>query len=218
MNEQQLLDIFMDTADGAFATDRVGRVVAWNDAAERITGRKAGEAIGRACWEVLEGRDSLKNLVCFKDCHVMAMAVRGEQPAHQDLVVETRGQEVSLDTSTTLVRGDDQRLQAIVHTFRDVTERRQMEMHLRRALGGGPAPKPAQRDEPPESIKRLTTREQEILKLLSAGLSTPAIAKRLSIQRATVRNHVQNVLKKLAVHSKLEAVLLANQHHVGDTE
>lgn len=210
VNEQQVIEILMDTADGAFATDSRGRVVAWNPGAERITGRGAGETLGRPCWEVVNGRDPLGNLVCFPDCHVMAMAVRGEQPSHHDLVVDGRGKELSLDFSTTLVRDEEWKTRAIVHTFRDVTERRRIETHLRQALGDQPTAK----EEIPESAGRLTIREKEILKLLSSGLSTQAMAKRLSLSRATVRNHVQNILSKLGVHSKLEAVVLAQRYHL----
>lgn len=52
----------------------------------------------------------------------------------------------------------------------------------------------------------LTRREVEVLELLAAGTPTRDIAERLVISPQTVRNHVQNILSKLHVHSKLEAV------------
>lgn len=52
----------------------------------------------------------------------------------------------------------------------------------------------------------LTKRELEILGLLAEGLSNAAIAEQLFISVNTVRNHVQRILEKLGVHSKLEAV------------
>lgn len=55
----------------------------------------------------------------------------------------------------------------------------------------------------------LTPREREVLSLLADGLSTAAIAKRLFLSPATVRNHIQSVLTKLGAHSKLEAVTVA---------
>jgi DNA-binding CsgD family transcriptional regulator len=140
----------------------------------------------------------------------MAMGVRGEQPSNDDMVMESRGKELTLDFSTTLVRDEKRKTQAIVHTFRDVTERRRLETHLRQALGNQPPVK----EEPPESAGQLTAREKEILKLLASGLSTSEMAKLLSISRATVRNHVQNTLTKLGVHSKLEAVVLAQRCHL----
>ncbi|MBV8528556.1 MAG: response regulator transcription factor [Candidatus Dormibacteraeota bacterium] len=55
----------------------------------------------------------------------------------------------------------------------------------------------------------LTSRETEVLRLLADGLSNQAIAERLGIRLATVRNHVQSVIEKLEAHSKLEAVATA---------
>jgi DNA-binding CsgD family transcriptional regulator len=55
----------------------------------------------------------------------------------------------------------------------------------------------------------LTPRETEILHHVAAGLQNKEIAQKLDLSTATVRNHVHNILDKLGVHSKLEAVSLA---------
>jgi DNA-binding NarL/FixJ family response regulator len=55
------------------------------------------------------------------------------------------------------------------------------------------------------SKRSLTDREAEIAELVADGLSNKAIAARLSIELATVKNHVHNVLDKLRVHSRGEA-------------
>ena len=52
-------------------------------------------------------------------------------------------------------------------------------------------------------------REDEVLRLLAEGLDGFAISEKLFISPATVRNHVQHILTKLEVHSRLEAVTLA---------
>lgn len=52
----------------------------------------------------------------------------------------------------------------------------------------------------------LTTREIEVLELVAAGLPNKAIGERLYLSVHTIRNHVQRILEKLQVHSKLEAV------------
>lgn len=57
----------------------------------------------------------------------------------------------------------------------------------------------------------LTHRELECLDLLVAGLDTTAIARRLGVRQTTVRTHVQSVLNKLGVHSRLEAASLATR-------
>ena len=62
------------------------------------------------------------------------------------------------------------------------------------------------------AVVELTASEKEILRSLAEGLSTAAIAKKLFIAPVTVRNHIQNLLHKLDVHSKLAAVVYAYQH------
>jgi DNA-binding NarL/FixJ family response regulator len=58
----------------------------------------------------------------------------------------------------------------------------------------------------------LTRRESEVLVRLTAGASTDDIAASLRISKHTVRTHVQNLLSKLGVHSKLEASAYAVRH------
>jgi two-component system nitrate/nitrite response regulator NarL len=54
-------------------------------------------------------------------------------------------------------------------------------------------------------IERLTPREQEILQLIDESMSNKEIARRLSIEVRTVKNHVHNILDKLQVHRRAEA-------------
>jgi two-component system nitrate/nitrite response regulator NarL len=60
----------------------------------------------------------------------------------------------------------------------------------------------------------LTSRERECLALLVEGLDTTAMARQLGVGRATVRTHVQSLLTKLGVHSRLEAASFAVRHRV----
>jgi len=60
----------------------------------------------------------------------------------------------------------------------------------------------------------LSDREREILKLMVEGLSNVAIAQRLIISQSTVKFHVSNILSKLVVSSRTEAVALALRHHL----
>jgi len=61
-------------------------------------------------------------------------------------------------------------------------------------------------------LHRLSQREQEILGLLANGWSNRRIAEECFLSLNTVRTHVQNILVKLGVHSKLEAVAFALEH------
>jgi len=63
-------------------------------------------------------------------------------------------------------------------------------------------------------IEPLTPRETEVLRALTEGLSTPEICERLFIAPNTLRTHVQNIMGKLRVHSKLEAVAFALRHRL----
>lgn len=60
----------------------------------------------------------------------------------------------------------------------------------------------------------LTEREKEILQLLAEGMRNEEIAQKLFISPQTVQTHIRNVLGKLRVHSKLEAVAFAVRHGV----
>jgi len=63
-------------------------------------------------------------------------------------------------------------------------------------------------------IEPVTPRELEVLRALTEGLSTPEICERLAIAPNTLRTHVQNIMGKLHVHSKLEAVAFALRHRL----
>jgi two-component system nitrate/nitrite response regulator NarL len=56
---------------------------------------------------------------------------------------------------------------------------------------------------------RLTPRESEIIQLIERGMSNKEIARHLTIQLATVKNHVHNILEKLAVRDRADAVRAA---------
>ena len=56
---------------------------------------------------------------------------------------------------------------------------------------------------------RLTDREMEVLKLVAKGMNNRDIAKQLFISENTVKNHIRNILEKLQLHSRMEAVVYA---------
>ena len=62
----------------------------------------------------------------------------------------------------------------------------------------------------------LTEREREVLDSLAEGHSTAVIAERLGVRAATARSHVQSVLMKLGVHSRVAAVAFAVERGLVD--
>jgi NarL family two-component system response regulator LiaR len=90
---------------------------------------------------------------------------------------------------------------------------------IRQAHNGRPilAPEAVQAlIQPPSEIESLaaslTRREHEVLALLAKGMSNPEIAGQLFISRATVKAHISNILSKLGVASRAEAISLAIQN------
>ncbi|MGO4598876.1 response regulator [Terrabacter sp. 2RAF25] len=67
-------------------------------------------------------------------------------------------------------------------------------------------------DDPLWTLSFLTDREWEVLRCIADGLGTDEIASFLNVRRSTARTHVQNLLTKIGVHSRLQAVALVAAH------
>ena len=213
-----LLDTLAASDIPAVATDCSGQLVFWNGAAEALFGLSAARALHKRCHEVLAGRDVFGNRFCYEGCPVLSMS-RRQEPVHAfELIVRTARTRQDRGLTVTILRlpGTSPDRFVLVHLLQPNGRRgRQVQ-----DLGGlvakvrsgsfnqkgqadlaAPASASAQRP--------LTLREVEILGWISAGLQNKEVAQKLGLSPATIRNHVHNVLEKLEVHSKLEAVSLA---------
>jgi PAS domain S-box-containing protein len=210
-------EILSRAGDGVCAIGPDGHIMLWNRSAERILGFAAREVVGKTCCDVFTGRDDSGNRMCYPGCHVMALTSIGEPIQSFDMCTHDRaGRRVWLNVSILTVpagsaadrRGGGESL--IVHLFRDVTATKELltlvHERLSPATGNGPDGDGAE--------AALTRRELEVLRLLCAGANTRAAAERLHVSPATIRNHVQNIFAKLAVHSRLEAVAYATRHRL----
>ena len=75
-------------------------------------------------------------------------------------------------------------------------------------------------DAPPseDGTSRLTERETEVLRLVAKGLSYKQIAERLVLSHRTVQNHVQNTLRKLQLHNRVQLTRYAIEQGLDEDE
>jgi PAS domain S-box-containing protein len=199
--------IFARAADGAFAIGSAGRIVLWNQAAEKMLGYTAREAIGRLCCDFFVGHDDSGNRLCYQGCHVMSLVKLGDAVQSFDMLTRTKaGRPIWINLSTLTMPAGQPGGPLTVHLFRDVTTTKELLGLVRERLTAPPA---AEATGDP-----LTRRELEILKMIATGVSTKAAADKLHVSSATVRNHVQNILGKLGAHSRLEAVAMATRQRL----
>jgi PAS domain S-box-containing protein len=185
--------------DGVWITARDGQIVFWNSAAETILGFSAQDVVGRTCAEVFTRSDTRGRAVCGPICEATAGACNSVGSSFGMPMHAKDGRDVWLEVATFTTNGNESP-PFVIHVFYDATRTQQLLRELREHIGHSPAP----------SI-RLTRRELQVLRLMLEGLDTAASAKRLSVSRATVRNHVQNIFGKLGVHTRLEAVAQARR-------
>lgn len=198
------------TAAPMFAAGPDLEIVLWNDGAERMLGFARGDVLGRRCHDVLDCPRHARRL-CSLACGERAgiAAVPGF-----DVEVSTAGAARQWVSVTTVLASTGGEAPLRVHLLRELGRQRQLEELLRQVvstaakLSGRAAADPG--EAPAPARRGVTGREREVFRLLAQGSSTAEIAARLGITPRTARNHIQNILGKLRVHSRLEAVVAAS--------
>jgi two-component system nitrate/nitrite response regulator NarL len=76
---------------------------------------------------------------------------------------------------------------------------------------GAPTPEPLPEEEEPVSV--LSPREEDVLREIARGLSNKEIARALDIAETTVKIHVQHILRKLGLSSRVQAAVYASDRH-----
>lgn len=193
------------TGEPAYAVDRRGEILAWNNAATKAFGYPAAHVLGESCWRLLRGRDMFGNDYCGLHCPHRAMAAR-RQPIHRchlNLATATGGYEAF--TVSTLPLFGQPGEEVLIHLCRPVNEGS--------TSAGGPRPT-VTLSGPSRNACILTPRETEVIRALADGRSTREIGILLGISVPTVRNHVEHLLHKLDCHSRLEAVAMARRLHI----
>lgn len=197
--------------DPVFVTDRRNSLIFWNESARKLLGFTTNDILGGGCWTILQGADSHGNRYCSDNCPIVQIARKNETVRHFNLQLRAKdGVPILVDVSILNIAVPPPEHFYLAHILRPVDDLRQADV----------AEKPPEhrlivvKESVDVRARRLTQREVEILAMLAAGLSGSDIASRLHISPLTARNHVQNILVKLEVHSKTEAVAFAFQKNL----
>lgn len=212
--------------ESLFATGRSLQVIAWSAGAERLLGFSASEALGKSCCQLISCDSGPEKPLCH---HYFADVLNGSTkepiPAFDCPMRTKSGRDVPVNVSTVLVSSERPEHTVLIHILRDLSHELETfdllhrvashaaKLTSKRLHQGGPPlmrpAAPAATNELGGMLPAITAREKEVLLLLAEGASTDALAGRLFISPRTARNHIQNLLAKLGVHSRLEAVALA---------
>jgi PAS domain S-box-containing protein len=114
----RLARIIVDSiSDGVFTVDKQFTITYFNRAAERITGFRASEAIGKPCFEIF------RTEVCHTRCAIRDTLSSDEPVDNVRVTIITQdGREVPISLSTQVLRDEEEEIVGVVEFFRDLTE------------------------------------------------------------------------------------------------
>ncbi len=209
------------TSAPAFVVDEDLRIVSWNEGATRLLRFRSSEVVGKSCAEIVGCPSRGGQVLCLHgSCGGDASAAQeGGLPVYERSIRRKDGKVISASITVVQVLSRE-RPPLLLHVLRDVTRVAQLEAALsdieavmaRAARRRQGAAGDGEGDAGAAGGGLLTRREVDILRHLRTGADTAEIAASLVLSAATVRNHVQSVLRKLHAHSRLEAVSLATKN------
>ena len=224
MRESEYFDVLCNTADGVYIVDADKHIVRWNKGAEKLLKFVEGDVINHDCHQIIAGKLSTDKPNCGQNCKIHAGVLKGSPQRNFDIWTYTHeGEPIWLNVS--IISPPDTDSPFLAHILRDITKEKQTGMALDRFIADlgnqsfisginseqMPNVHYAERGCTPSNgpTVALSSREIEVLTLLAEGLSTKGLAEKLEISHFTARNHIQNILVKLNLHSKAQAVSYA---------
>jgi len=208
MLDRDLFEFLEHTNDAAFAVTDGGEICSWNAAAEALFGFGADEVLGKTCFELFQGRDTLGTLTCTERCQVRECAARHAPIPDFDLEINTRvGGRIWVNISTLIHEDPKSGRRRIVHLARSIEDRKRAEVVLTRMLlVSKQLAEVSDRSLRPAPVSPLSDQEHRVLRSLSEGKNPADIVRDLDISPQTFRNHLHHINQKLGTHNRLQAV------------
>jgi len=195
---------FGDLGVPAWIRDAEGRLRHLNGRAQRMLGLADGAGLGRACHDVIRGRDTSGAPICGPRCPIGSAALRGVsvEPVRMEVggaMARPRWIDLVVIPDRNVLLGGAR----LVHLALGADRAQRLEAWVRRVATRSEESTAAVAA---ATIDVLTARERTVLDLLARDESPRRVAARLGRSPVTVRNHVQRILGKLGAHSIAEAV------------
>jgi len=216
----EMLASLAQADDGVFALDQAERVVFWNAAAERITGYRADEVMGRPCHEIFGSEQRAGCHQCQPHCPVMQAAKNREPVPTYNVLGRTKAGATILLNISVIVPLRRYGSVCTIHLFRDTTHQLRYETFIEQILCAvaqlpGPQQPRVQRSlQAAPFFAPLSAREKEVVGLLVQGKAAREIAETLGISYITVRNHLHTIMRKFGVHSQRQVIKLTLEHQL----
>jgi PAS domain S-box-containing protein len=127
IDQKNKLDaIFNSNIEGTFTIDNDWNVTSFNRSAEKITGYKKSEAIGKKCWEIF--RSSL----CRNGCHMEQTMLKGKSTIGNELeIINKNGLKVPIKVNSGILLNNKNEKIGAVETFIDISEIKNLSDHLK---------------------------------------------------------------------------------------
>lgn len=127
IDQKNKLDaIFNSNIEGTFTIDNDWNVTSFNRSAEKITGYKKSEAIGKKCWEIF--RSSL----CRNGCHMEQTMLRGKSTIGNELeIINKKGMKTPIKVNSGILLNNKNEKIGAVETFIDISEIKNLSDHLK---------------------------------------------------------------------------------------
>jgi len=122
--------ILRSIADGVYTVDRDLRILTLNPSAERITGWREAEIVGRYCSEVFKEQTEDGIPLCTEKCHLLQAMEIGKpvtSPSPQRVLIGKDGRQIPIASSAAPLLGRDNRVIGAVAVFRDVSAERELD-------------------------------------------------------------------------------------------